>query len=276
MYFDVRQGMKQWMSKFSNRVVCWLYVDSKQYDSTVEGSELAAAVQYFASGYEAAPLLAAYLAKADIVMPDGVVSRQGGMPSGSKLTNLGDGWTNVGKTLHAFSDIKLDKHIVCVLVNGDDITVGLDTLLSASNVESLAKHVSPRVVEAAKCKIQTSLYNSKWWCDGKILTRSIFRALNSLMFKEREASALSVNAVYVAIARASIMLDIEEHPLYEVLAKGVAKYEEVTLADALDKDERANETLEYYITTHDYVGDVDVKQFKEKLLNSRYAREFSS
>lgn len=274
LYIDPRSQLKLWMNHFKSKVVQWVYMDSSQYDATVHASEIVHAVHYFAPKYQHKELLAAVISKSDIVMPDGVVSRSGGMPSGTKLTNIGDSWTNIGDGLECLDSLGLRRYLVCALVNGDDITYGFATKLSSGNLEKWSK-LTRRTLNADKCiSSEQALWNSKWYCDGNITTRPIFRALNSLLFKEREGDPITVSAVYVAVARHSIMLDIEEHPMFEDLARELAKYEEVTWEQAKE-DPRFQEALEKYVSTHDYLENKDAKEFSEQIGNSRYAKEFA-
>jgi hypothetical protein len=273
-YFDARAQLKEWMNKYSDRVTCWVYLDATRFDKDVQSSEISACWTYLAPQYPYLELLIEVGSHGEILMPEGVVARKGGMPSGSKVTNMGDSIANVFDNLEILKRMRLDKYLECLLVNGDDITLGFSTRITKSNLEKWANYSRRDVSSEKSIMFDDALVNSKWYCDGTILTRSIFRAINSLAFKEREASALTANAIYVAIARHQILLDVEEHPLYEVLAKNLAKYEEYTLGQAMD-DPRWSETLEYYIGAHDYMGDLDPDQFVQEMKESRYATEFA-
>jgi hypothetical protein len=262
------------MNKYSDRVTCWVYIDATRFDQSVQSKEIGACWTYLAPDYPWKDLLAETVSRGTIVMPEGVVVRSGGMSSGSKITNMGDGIANVCDNLECLKILRLDRFVECILVNGDDISFGFSTRITDENLNKWA-NLSRRDVSPEKSrKFDDALVNSKWYCNGNIITRSIFRAINSLAFKEREASALSANAIYVAVARHQILLDVEEHPCYEVLARELAKYEEYTLGQAMD-DPRWKETVEYFISTHDYMGNVDPDQFVQEMKKSRYATEFA-
>lgn len=273
LYFDARLHLKEWFLKFSKDVMTWVYVDSTQYDSSVQQCEIASVWHYLAPGFELTTLLADYAAKADLVMPEGIVHRNGGMPSGSKGTNMGDGISNVGDTLEVLDRMGLLKYVVCILVNGDDITIGFSTVITEENLKKWAVYTRRRVSADKSLILPDALWNSKWYCDEHITTRPIARALNSLMFKERESSALTANAVYVSIARHQILLDVEQHPCFEVLATELAKYEEKSWGD-IKSDPRFEETVEYYISSHDYMGDTAAAEFIQQIEGSRYAKEY--
>lgn len=275
LYFDARTQLKEWMNKFAATVTHWIYIDSTAYDTCVQSKEISACWAYLAHDYPWWELCAEHNAHADIVMPEGIVHRTGGMSSGGKITNMGDGITNLFDHLEVLKQMRLERYLVCVLINGDDITFGFSTRITKANLDKWA-NLSRRVISPEKSiAFDDALLNSKWYCDGTITTRSIFRAINSLVFKERESSALTANAIYVAIARHQILLDVEEHPLFEVLAKNLAKYEEKSLSQAME-DPRWSETLEYYVGSHDYMGDLDVDEFVSTLSKSRYATEFAA
>jgi hypothetical protein len=273
-YFDARTGLKEWMNKYISEVTHWVYIDATSYDTAVQNLEISACWTLLAPQYEFRELLIQHTASADLITPGGIVHRNGGMSSGGKITNPGDGLTNLFDHLECLRQLRLLRYLECVLINGDDITFGFSTHITDENLRKWA-NISRRDVSPDKSiKFDDALVNSKWWCDGSILTRSIFRAINSLAFAERESSALSANAVYVAIARHQILLDVEEHPLFEVLAKELAKYEEYPLKEA-QADPRWAETLEYYFDTHDYMGNIDSTQFVTEMEQSRYATEFA-
>jgi hypothetical protein len=273
-YFDARALLKEWMNKYSDRVTHWVYLDAKNFDRDVQSKEIGACWTYLAPDYPWLDLMIECSAHGSIIMPEGIVNRNGGMPSGSKVTNMGDGISNVFDNLECLKVLRLDKYLECILVNGDDISFGFSTRITNDNMLKWANLTRRTVSPEKSILFDDALVNSKWYCNGSILTRSIFRAINSLAFKEREASALSANAVYVAIARHQILLDVEEHPCYEVLAKELAKYEEYTLADAME-DPRWSETVEYFIGTHDYMGNIDADDFVSAMAKSRYATEFA-
>jgi hypothetical protein len=120
----------EWQKNFIGVVTTWLNVDAEKYDQSVQPSETEKAADYFYPDYEFKDLLVEYSNKADLVMPDEIISRNGGMPSGKKTTNLEDGFDNINDLLEALDKMGLYKYVVCILVNGDDITIGLSTKLT--------------------------------------------------------------------------------------------------------------------------------------------------
>jgi hypothetical protein len=192
-------------------VVEWVNLDASQFDASVTASELEQVVKYFCPNFEFASLVTEYLQRADLLMPEGIISRTGGMPSGSKFTNLGNGLVNVLDIINSFRRYKLDKFISGIAVNGDDITVGLTTKLEGSNLEKIS-HESLRTLSTDKSVLGNFVWNSKWYIDSEIMTRPIWRVINSTMYSERQKSAIFGSKEYIELALASQLLDIEGHP----------------------------------------------------------------
>jgi hypothetical protein len=161
-YFDPRKRLKEWYLNYHPKVTCWVNLDASAYDSTVHSNELAAVWTWLAPDYPWIELLSEYAAHADIIMPDGVVSRTGGMPSGSKGTNIGDSITNVGDNLEVLNEMRLSKYVECILVNGDDITIGFSTKIIPSNLEKWANRSRRNLNPEKSETFPTTLWNSKW------------------------------------------------------------------------------------------------------------------
>jgi hypothetical protein len=149
----------EWYEKKESEVVQWVNLDFSQFDSDVTASELALVVDYFAPNYEFRELEKEWVINASIMTPWGTVTRKGGMPSGWIATNLGDSYCNVldvGEALHRY---KLERYLVCIAVNGDDITLGLKTKLDKENLEKLSR-VTRRTLNVEKVYRGDGVLNS--------------------------------------------------------------------------------------------------------------------
>jgi hypothetical protein len=268
-YVD-RKSIHTWMLKYAGQVTEWVNLDATKYDNDVQVCELAYAWKTIAPNYEFRDLIAQYGSTCAVLTPEGLITRLGGICSGSKGTNWIDGFTNVHDIIDVLVHLNLFRFVVCILVNGDDITIGFSTKLTKDNIVKI-DNLSRRTLNPDKCiKWPDAIWNSKDYICVKFITRPVFRALNSLIFKERESNAIVGSSVYVAIARTQILSDVEEHPIGDQFAKLVAKYEEFSIHQAVD-DPRWNDALDYYIDTHDYMGTVNRAEFEKKLLSSKYA-----
>jgi hypothetical protein len=178
VFYTEPSKLQEWTKRFWSDVTQWVNLDATQFDSTVTASEIRQMVEWFAPDYEFKTLVQDYLVHAALVMPEGDLTRSGGQPSGSKTTNLFDGFCNVFDIIEALARFKLDRFIQCICVNGDDITVGLNTKLSKENLEKIS-HASRRNIDPDKSVIGDYLWNSKWYVDENLLTRPIFRSIGT-------------------------------------------------------------------------------------------------
>jgi hypothetical protein len=212
---------QEWITRQSS-VIEWANLDAEQFDASVTAPELTQVVEYFAPDYFRKDLIAEYLARADIIMPDEIVSRSGGMPSGSKITNLGDGFVNVLDFYQAFARYKLDRYIECVMVNGDDISFGLSTKLSPDNLEKIS-HASRRKLNTAKVELGPFVWNSSLYCDGDIICATVGKVLNNAMFTERMKSAVHGSKEMIELKLAQQTKRIESNPIGPDVIKALAK-----------------------------------------------------
>jgi len=266
--------IKTWFKDKCSRVRCWVSGDATQYDSDVGKSELSTSCRALSGNYEFSDLLVEYTTKSNLVLPEGDLVRDGGQPSGSKQTNWGDGFTNVEDTLETIEDIGLLKFLICILVNGDDITTGFSTRITEKNLSEWSKYTR-RCLNPDKCHIGQTIWNSKWYIDENIMTRPIFRVLNSMMFKEHETDPITGSKQYVAISIAQQIEDIAEHPLADEfirLVKSIDQY-------PIDKFTES-ELLEYadaYLSSHSWMeeaGQLDsAKMLVSKLKRGTYSKQ---
>jgi hypothetical protein len=269
VFYTEPSKLKEWTASNWSEVVQWVNMDAEQFDASVTASEIAQMVEYFAPTYEFKELVKEYLIHASLVMPEGDLSRDGGQPSGSKTTNLFDGFCNVLDMIEAFARYKLDQYIVCVIVNGDDITIGLSTKLSKENLEKIG-HQSRRTINADKSVIGDYVWNSKWYIDGDIITRPVFRVLNSIMFSERMKSSIYGSREYIEISTAQQCADIEAHPWGPEIVKaiaGISKYHISSMSD-----DQLSEAAEAYLDAHSWKEGEDVNGLLSRLRDSLYAQ----
>jgi hypothetical protein len=249
LFYADKTNIHSWIKHQWSDVIEWVNLDATQYDSTVRASELAACVRYFAPDYGSCEQLVEYTSTASLVMPEGDIVRNGGMPSGSKLTNLGDGWTNVHDMYESFTRAKLGEQIKCILVNGDDITIGLGTKLREGNLKSVSEY-SRRNISSEKSVVGPFVQNSKWYADENIITRSLFRVLNSAMFKEHQINPITGSKEYVAIALAQQLEDLAMHPLASQVLPMIKEVDKYPISAFTDSELRS--AAEAYLDDHSY------------------------
>lgn len=226
LFYCKPEDIADWYKDQSSDVLDIVNADASRYDSTVGAGELADSVRYLASEFEFANLVSDYLVGAKLILAEGDVDRYGGMPSGSKCTNIVDGLTNVWDHLEALKRLGLHKYLRFILVNGDDISFGFATRISKENLDKWSRY-SRRELNAEKSVVGEFVWNSKWYMDDKMMTRPFYRVLNSLMFKEHQSNPITGSKEYVAIATAQQLQDVSQHPLaYQIvpLIKKIDKY----------------------------------------------------
>jgi hypothetical protein len=137
LFYCTPQSVHEWFRNWNSQVVCWVNGDAEQFDSTVRASELAAIWQWCAPKYEFTDLVARYTIYASLVLPEGDLIRSGGMPSGSKITNLGDGMANFIDWLEALERTGFLRYLICVFVNGDDISLGFTRAITLEELTTI-------------------------------------------------------------------------------------------------------------------------------------------
>ena len=210
----------EWIASKSN-VVEWANLDAEQFDASVTAPELRQVVEYFAPDYFRKDLIAEYLVSAQLYMPNEIVSRSGGMPSGSKITNLGDGFVNVLDFIEAFARYKLDKYIECIMVNGDDISFGLSTRLSDENLDKISL-ASRRKLNVDKVERGPFVWNSSLFSDGDIICATVGKVLNNTMYTERMKSAIHGSREMIELKMSQQTKRIEQNPIGPDVIKSLA------------------------------------------------------
>jgi hypothetical protein len=274
VFYTEPSKLKEWYGNFASEVTCWMNLDATEFDHDMTAEEEEACCYRFYPEYEFVELLKEYHQLSSIVYPDGIISRRGGITSGSKCTNLFDGFSNVMDILDALDKAKLLKYVVCILVNGDDITVGLSTWITESNLAKIAKF-SRRNINPAKSVIGDYVWNSKWFIgegqDGEIVqTRPIMRVLNSIMFAERRKESIYGSKEYVEVALTQQLQDIEGHPHGTEVMKMIKSIDKYHISDF--SDSQLTEAAEAYLDDHRWQTDVEVGQFLGQLRETEYAK----
>lgn len=274
VFYTERSVFQEWVTNNWSNVVQWANLDAANFDSSVTASEIKQMVEYFAPNYEFKDLVSEYLVHASLVMPEGDLPRDGGIPSGSKTTNLFDGFCNILDILEALARYKLLKYVECICVNGDDISIGLSTRLTNENLEKIGS-ASRRNIHAEKSVLGDFVWNSKWYIDENLMTRPVFRVLNNMMFSERMKSAIYGSKEYIELAIAQQCEDIEQHPFGEQIIKsvaGISKYHISTMTN-----EQLLPAAEAYQDAHSWKEGEDVNDLLARLRGREPAdsREFA-
>ena len=268
LYVDPR-NIREWYDNFNSKVTCWVNVDAESFNKSVTPEENRFTANYLYPDYEFKDLLIEHGNKSDIVTPDGLVSRYGGIDSGRKTTNIDEGIDNINDLLEALAIMKLYKYVVCILVNGDDISIGLSTKFTQQNLLKLAE-LSRRSINAEKSVADEYLWNSKWYCDDDYLTRPVFRVLNSLMYSERRKDSIFGSKEMIEIITSQILEGVVDHPLGNQLIKlmaGITKYHISTMSD-----EQLGEAAERFLEDQAWRQIIDKKEMLALIRSSEYAQ----
>uniref|UniRef100_A0A2V0RK69 RdRp catalytic domain-containing protein n=1 Tax=viral metagenome TaxID=1070528 RepID=A0A2V0RK69_9ZZZZ len=268
VFYTEPSKLQEWTRNHYSSVNQWVNLDASQFDASVTASEIKQMVEYFCGNYEFKELVKEYLVSAALVMPEGDLTRSGGQPSGSKTTNLFDGFCNVFDVIESFKRYKLDRFIQCICVNGDDITIGLDTKLTKDNLEKISQ-ASRRNIHPDKSVTGEYLWNSKLYVDESLMTRPVFRVLNSLMFSERMKSSVYGSKEYIEIATAQQLMDIEQHPFGPDIIKAVAGISKYHISSM--PDEQLQEAAEAYLDAHSW-KEGEVSDMLSSIRSSTYGQ----
>jgi hypothetical protein len=268
MYTEPSKLQKFVANRWS-QVVQWANLDASQFDASVTASEIRQMVEYFAGDYAFKDLVSEYLCRASLVMPEGDLTRDGGQPSGSKTTNLFDGFANVLDLLEAFVRFKLERYIECIIVNGDDITIGLSTKLSKDNLERISK-ASRRNIHPDKSVVGDYVWNSKLYVNENLLTRPVFRVLNNIMYTERLKSSVYGSREYTEVSTAQQTKDIEQHPFGPEIIRKIASISKYHISGM--SDEQLRPSVEAWLDAHSYKEGEDVNTMLSHLRDTLYAQ----
>lgn len=263
---------KEWYKHWSSEVTEWVNLDWTSYDTDVEAEELSTLINFFAPEWEFKELENDWNINASILGPWGTVSRIGGMLSGWILTNLGDAFSNYRDTCDALDRIGILKYLVCVAINGDDITLGFNTRITKSNLEKLNRY-SRRTLNLNKVYQGENIWNSKWViCEDKsgevLMTRPVWRIINSSMFAERVKESIYGSKEYVELALSSQLSTIEEHPYGLDIINEYAKVTKYHISTMSDDDLRP--AAELYVEQHSWL-DLSVDRVIEGARATLYA-----
>jgi hypothetical protein len=225
---------QEWIKGKMSIVIEWANLDAEQFDVSVTAPELRQVVEYFAPNYFRKDLVAEYLINAEIIMPDEIVTRSGGMPSGSKITNLGDGFVNVLDFIEAFARYKLDRYIECIMVNGDDISIGLSTRLSDENLEKI-NTASRRRLNVGKVERGPYVWNSSLYCDGDIICATVGKVLNNATYTERQRDAIHGSREMIELKMSQQTARIEMNPMGPDIIRELAKITKYSINSMSDE-----------------------------------------
>ena len=268
LYVDPRK-IREWYDNFSSAVTCWANIDAEAFNKSVTPEENVATAEYFYPNYEFKDLLIEYSNRSDLLLPDRVISRYGGKDSGSKTTNLDEGYVNIQDLLEVFERMRLLKYVVCILVNGDDISIGFSTKITQANLDKMAEF-SRRTINSSKSVADDYLWNSKWYCDDDYLTRPIFRVLNSLMYSERRKDSIYGSKEMIEIITSQILEGVETHPLGHSLIglmASITKYHISTMSD-----EQIREAASYLLEDQAWRQIKSVDEMIASIRSSEYAQ----
>ena len=271
LFYCEPSEIHSWVKEWEAVVNHWVSLDATSYDSSVRKSELETGIHYFGHDYQFVDVVVGYTVGAQLVLPEGDLTREGGMPSGSKGTNLLDGFTNIVDILECLERLGIRKYLKCCLINGDDITLGFATRITNSNLDKLNRY-SRREINSDKSVIGEYVWNSKWYMDEQIMTRPIFRVINSAMFKEHQTNPITGSKEYVAIALAQQLLDIEMHPESEVVLGAFAKADKYPISKFNDAEliPYAQAWLDDHNWAAEWIG--TPSEIVKRLKSTRYAK----
>ena len=236
-FYCETSDLKKWIVNRYSNVDEWISLDYTRFDTTITASMIKGVVRYFIPDYFLNNLVCEYIRRALIIMPETEISRDGGMPSGSKLTNIGEGKINAEIAVDVLERMGLLKYLVCMIVNGDDIVLGMSTKLTKPNLEKFAL-LSPFILNVDKCDQGDYVWTSSLYGNGDILTASVFKTLNNMMFTERQKSAVSGSKEYIELQLSQQCENIEEHPIGVKVIRAIADHTRTHLSEMSDDELR--------------------------------------
>jgi hypothetical protein len=235
-------------------------LDAHAYDHDVTSGEQQTYISELGANYpeqDTVSFLSDWYNKAEFTMPtdDGTgivyISKDGGMPSGTKGTNLIDSISNVNDIIESLGP--LASHVIGIIVLGDDIIVFFNSVVDTTGINKMASN-SRRVINADKSDVfPDTAWFAKVYLDPDLpgWTKPVFLVLNSLTFKERESESIAASKYYGAIAATSILNSLENHPfgtqIVEYYWKRIDKY---PIAGFTDKE--LAPAAEHYLKSHSW------------------------
>jgi len=273
VFYTEPSKFKEWYANIQHKVTEFVNCDASDYDSTVERVETDYTLDFMCKDYEFVSLLKSYEGECALMTPEGDITRNGGKGSGMKTTGYGNSLTNCQDKHEAYCKAKLDKYLVGFGANGDDITEAVSTKFSKHNIEQISKF-SRRTLNIDKFIVGDFVWNSKWYIgmdrSGEIImTRPIYRLINSTMYSERQKNAIYFSKEYTALALAQQLKDVEEHPLGLDIAKAYRKIDKYHISEF--SDEQMSEAVDAYLDEHNYLEGMNSKSYLSSIRDSVYA-----
>jgi hypothetical protein len=170
-------------------------------------------------------LLREVFATVGMVTPDGIwMERDGGIPSGSALTNMVDSLVNL--LAYHYCAIRGGIEPRAVTVLGDDSVYifrpspDVSLLESAAHELGLVMSKQKQMVSEDKVHYLQRLHSKEWTVDGiSVGVRSIFRFLNGALSYERRRPQGEWNR-YMSAARTIMQLEnCKHHPFFKQLVR---------------------------------------------------------
>jgi hypothetical protein len=274
VFYTEPSKFKEWYANIESNVTEFINNDATAYDTTVHGVETDYTLDLLCPDYEFIELLKEYEKKSSLMTPQGDVEREeGGKGSGMKTTSIGNSLTNGQDGNECYEAAKLDKYLEGFALNGDDRTDAVSTKLTTHNIEQIAKF-SRRTLNTDKFVVGDFVWNSKWYIgqdrSGEIImTRPVYRLVNSTMFSERQKNAIYFSKEYTALALAQQLQDVEEHPLGLDIAKLYRKIDKYHISEF--SNDAMSEAVDAYLDEHNWMEWIDGKTFLSSVRNTVYA-----
>jgi hypothetical protein len=224
-------------SKISNKTM--VSVDFTAYDASVRTH-----LQYYSFEYIKKLFMKNYYSDIDnikytfgnisLVTPDGIISGQHGVPSGSTFTNEID---SIAQYLVAMnsgfvkdSNIQVQGDDGVYSINDDDV----DSFIKYFNSCGLQLNDTKSVISKDYCVYLQNLYHVDYINNESIIPGiyPIYRALNRILYQERYVNFKSVGlsgADYYTIRTISILENCKNHPLFEDFVKVIVDLDKNSL-----------------------------------------------
>jgi hypothetical protein len=273
VFYTEPSKFKEWFANIQDKVTEFVNTDASEYDTTVERVETDYTLDFLARDYEFVGLLKQYEGECALMTPEGDITRNGGKGSGMKTTGIGNSDTNCQDKYEAWVKTKLDRYLEGFGANGDDLTEACSTKLTKHNIEQISKF-SRRTLNIDKFIVGDFVWNSKWYIgmdrSGEIImTRPIYRLVNSTMYSERQKNAIYFSKEYTALALAQQLKDVEEHPLGLDVAKLYRKVDKYHISEF--SDDQLSEAVDAYLDEHNYLEGYNSKSYLSSIRDSVYA-----
>jgi len=229
-------------------------LDMRAFDHFVRDYEQEADYRCFTEAGPVQDFMVKYANTAELIHPWGVLQRKEGRLSGLVSTNIFNGIDNVCDVYQAAQKCGMASWISAIFVNGDDIIVLWNTVVTEKEIVRLSKHMA-RFCETDKCWYSTSdaFYCKRYWWESKHAS-AIAKAINSIAFTERDSTIVKAGKEYTWFATAQIVKDVgSDHPWWEEFRKQVASLQKYHYAD-LDPKRLKQAAVAYY-EGHKTTGD---------------------